>query len=244
VDFSQQQVGDEIKLQSLAYTGVEVGMMEGMMDGMMPSAPLPNGAPFDILTVQVKRGVAATATLPAQLAKVERYQLAEAINAANPRSFVLSMANMQWLINGRAFAMESVDDNEKVALGSLELWEFSNQQDGAGMSGMSHMGGMDHSKMGGNMSMGMMNDFMAHVMHIHGVQFQVLERQVDPAQLAGWSTINAGLIDEGWKDTVLVMPGERVKLLVKFDQYRGRYLVHCHNLEHEDMDMMLNYQII
>lgn len=44
----------------------------------------------------------------------------------------------------------------------------------------------------------------------------------------------------GWKDTVLVMPGERVKLLLKFEDYPGMYLYHCHNLEHEDQGMMRN----
>jgi FtsP/CotA-like multicopper oxidase with cupredoxin domain len=67
------------------------------------------------------------------------------------------------------------------------------------------------------------------------VQFQVAERLGSPYP--------AGLIDEGWKDTVLVMPGERVRILVEFRDYAGLYLYHCHNLEHEDMGMMRNYLI-
>lgn len=93
------------------------------------------------------------------------------------------------------------------------------------------------------MSGDMMNDFMAHPMHIHGVQFQIVERQIDPTYAAGWQTLKDGYVDEGWKDSVLVMPGERVKLLLHFNEYAGRYLLHCHNLEHENTGMMRNYLI-
>ncbi len=48
---------------------------------------------------------------------------------------------------------------------------------------------------------------------------------------------------KGWKDTVFVHPQGRVSLLVKFTDYAGRYLLHCHNLEHEDDGMMLNFRV-
>jgi FtsP/CotA-like multicopper oxidase with cupredoxin domain len=82
---------------------------------------------------------------------------------------------------------------------------------------------------GGGM-MGMMN--MPHPIHLHGKQFRVIER-------AG--VMHEGNVDEGWKDTVLLMPGERIRILVDFDDYPGLFLYHCHNLEHEDMGMMRNY---
>jgi len=50
-------------------------------------------------------------------------------------------------------------------------------------------------------------------------------------------------VDEGWHDTVLVMSGERVRVLLKFEDFIGLYLYHCHNTEHEDMGMMRNYLI-
>jgi FtsP/CotA-like multicopper oxidase with cupredoxin domain len=43
---------------------------------------------------------------------------------------------------------------------------------------------------------------------------------------------------------VLVMPGERVRIAVRFDGYRGRYLLHCHNLEHEDSGMMRYFEVM
>ncbi|HET9487648.1 MAG TPA: multicopper oxidase family protein [Chryseosolibacter sp.] len=74
-----------------------------------------------------------------------------------------------------------------------------------------------------------------HPMHVHGVQFQVVHRmggrnQVIPSE-------------KGWKDTVLVMPGEKVQVIMTFPQYTGVFVLHCHNLEHEDDGMMLNYRI-
>ncbi|MCA1737759.1 MAG: multicopper oxidase domain-containing protein [Actinobacteria bacterium] len=45
------------------------------------------------------------------------------------------------------------------------------------------------------------------------------------------------------KDTVYVPPGQIVRLLIRFDGYRGRYAFHCHNLEHEDM-IMANFEVV
>jgi FtsP/CotA-like multicopper oxidase with cupredoxin domain len=73
---------------------------------------------------------------------------------------------------------------------------------------------------------------MPHPIHLHGKQFRVIERN---------GVKHDGYVDEGWKDTVLLMPGERIKILVDFDDYPGMFLYHCHNLEHEDMGMMRNY---
>ncbi len=45
------------------------------------------------------------------------------------------------------------------------------------------------------------------------------------------------------KDAVLVPPGQRVRCPLQFHRYWGLCLYHCHNLEHKDMDMMLNYLV-
>ncbi len=75
-----------------------------------------------------------------------------------------------------------------------------------------------------------------HPMHIHGVQFQVLSRQGGRNQVFAY--------EKGWKDTILVMPKEKVSVIMTFPSYRGKFVFHCHNLEHEDDGMMLNYEII
>jgi FtsP/CotA-like multicopper oxidase with cupredoxin domain len=75
---------------------------------------------------------------------------------------------------------------------------------------------------------------MPHPMHVHGLQFRVLGRL---------GSVYDGYMDAGWKDTVLLMPGERVRLMMRFADYNGLFLYHCHNLEHEDMGMMRNYYV-
>ncbi|PWI19338.1 copper oxidase [Streptomyces sp. Act143] len=72
-----------------------------------------------------------------------------------------------------------------------------------------------------------------HPFHLHGAFFQVLGR----------GSAGPGPYDGGWKDTVELSPGAEIHLAVRFDAYRGRYLAHCHNLEHEDMAMMATLQV-
>lgn len=74
-----------------------------------------------------------------------------------------------------------------------------------------------------------------HPVHMHETHFQVLGRTGGRGRIMPWET--------GWKDTVLVHAGERVDVISRFDQNRGRFLMHCHNLVHEDMGMMLNFEI-
>ncbi len=74
-----------------------------------------------------------------------------------------------------------------------------------------------------------------HPVHMHEVQFQVIERVGGRGRIMPW--------ERGQKDTVLVLPGERVSVAATFDRYRGRFLMHCHNMVHEDMGMMMNYAI-
>ena len=74
-----------------------------------------------------------------------------------------------------------------------------------------------------------------HPIHLHGVHFQVLERSGGRARLI--------VSEGGWKDTVLVMPRETVKIIIPFSTLTGVFVFHCHNLEHEDDGMMLQYQL-
>lgn len=86
------------------------------------------------------------------------------------------------------------------------------------------------------------NSPIPHPMHIHNVHFQVLQRS--GAVYAGYDTVSQGLVDGGWKDTVSVWPGERVKTAMKFGPHTGMYMYHCHILEHEDMTMMRNLMVL
>ncbi|MEV0402703.1 multicopper oxidase family protein [Actinoallomurus sp. NPDC050550] len=73
-----------------------------------------------------------------------------------------------------------------------------------------------------------------HPVHLHLVGFRVLSR-------GGRRPLPH---DVGLKDTVSLRPGESAEIITRFDGYRGRYLFHCHNAEHEDMGMMANLEII
>ncbi|KNX39401.1 hypothetical protein VV01_11360 [Luteipulveratus halotolerans] len=50
--------------------------------------------------------------------------------------------------------------------------------------------------------------------------------------------------ERGWKDTIDLEPGSAVEVLVQIEGYRGRYVMHCHNLEHEDMAMMVHFTVV
>lgn len=73
----------------------------------------------------------------------------------------------------------------------------------------------------------------SHPLHLHLVHFQVLSHSGRP-----------GPYDSGWKDTLDLGPGQGATILARFSGYRGRYVFHCHNLEHEDMGMMANFEVI
>ena len=89
-----------------------------------------------------------------------------------------------------------------------------------------------------------------HPFHVHLVQFQALSRDLYnkdgfhpatgattvPISFQGHGTLDANEL--GWKDTVRVNPGEMVSIAATFDGFTGRYMYHCHILEHEDHDMM------
>lgn len=221
-DFSDMSPGENVELVSLPFeAGGGAGGGGGMMGrgrgmgGGMHGLALPGRERFTVVRMRVVEGEAPKKALPSRLTRIDRYRLNDAHNARRPRTFSLEMAHMRWLINGRSFDMTDVAPEERVPFGALDAWTFVNEGGRMGMMG------------------GMMR--MPHPMHLHGVQFQVVERRD--------ARYPDAYVDRGWQDTVLVMPGERVKLLTKFDHYDGMYIYHCHNLEHEDMGMMRNYLI-
>ncbi len=242
-DFSTYPVGSEVMLRSLSFEGADVGM-DGMAGGMaggheqhagmmgmsgmgdMSVAALPNGAEFDVMRVRVDRAEVVPQTLPNQLSTFARYRFEDASNATSPRTFAVSLnmnmsmgsgMGMQWGFDGRTFNMREVHADEVVKLNELEVWELVNETSTMAMN---------------------------HPLHIHGAQFQIIEREVMPEFSAGWESVRQGYVDAGWKDTVLLMPGERVKLLVRFTDFTGTYVYHCHNLEHADAGMMRNLQVL
>ncbi|MFZ2649669.1 MAG: multicopper oxidase domain-containing protein [Burkholderiaceae bacterium] len=215
VDFGHWSPGTEVALRSLAFEG-------GFdMGGMMGSgSALADGAAFAVQRFKVGSGAARGETLPQRLSAIAAPEPELAVNFERPKVFELSMAMMAWGINGRSFDMLGASELETVKLGTQEVWEFRNHGRGS-----------------------MMGMVMPHSMHVHGLQFRVIGRTVASRFSDEYHTVKAGLVDEGWKDTVLVMPGERVRILLRFADHAGLFLYHCHMLEHEDSGLMRNYRV-
>jgi spore coat protein A len=73
-----------------------------------------------------------------------------------------------------------------------------------------------------------------HPVHVHLSPFQVVSRNGGPPAAT----------DRGWKDTIDLSPKGYADVAIRFDDYAGRYLLHCHNLEHEDMAMMATFRTL
>lgn len=63
------------------------------------------------------------------------------------------------------------------------------------------------------------------------------------AHLLGFQVAAPGGDGLAWKDTIDLRPGDAAEVLVPIEGYAGRYVLHCHNLEHEDMMMMVNFSV-
>ncbi len=139
------------------------------------------------------------------------------ISSANERPLRLGFSKGRWRINDRVFVMGETPI--EVQRDTTEVWLLRNYFTS-----------------------------MPHAMHLHGFHFQVLERQTSPQQIAALKVDGRGRLatDLGWKDTVLVWPGESVKIAIDFTlPFAGEqtYMFHCHNLEHEDGGMMLGLKV-
>jgi len=136
---------------------------------------------------------------------------------ATERPLRLGFAKGRWRINDRVFAMGETPI--EVKRNTVETWLIRNYFNS-----------------------------MPHAMHLHGFAFEVLERQTSPDPIAALKVDERGRLatDLGRKDTVLVWPGESVRVAIDFacpfpgDQ---TYMFHCHNLEHEDGGMMLGVKV-
>jgi spore coat protein A len=111
---------------------------------------------------------------------------------------------------------------ERPVLGTTEIWELVNLTDDV------------------------------HPIHLHMVKFQILDRRrFDAFQYMTAQTLRfvgpgvaADANEMGWKDTARVNPKTVTRIIVPFVGYPGRFVWHCHILEHEDNEMMRPYEIV
>ena len=74
---------------------------------------------------------------------------------------------------------------------------------------------------------------VVHPVHLHLANFQILKRNGRPP----------ADYESGLKDTAALDVGDEVEIAVRFPGYKGKYLFHCHNLEHEDRGMMARFDV-
>ena len=247
VDFAGLKPGTRVVLANSARVPYPDGPASIQLGGL----PLPDIMQF---TVTSKAGY--TAPLPDKLRDRPITNLVDRAPETRRSMALVEVTNaadvpLMALLNNRRF--ES-DDIARVKSDSLEEWELINTTGDA------------------------------HPIHLHFTQFQVRDRQkfdvdayladtgfVDPAtgllKPGGGETVpsrpflvgrpkEALANEQGWKDTVVAMPGEVTRIRVPFgaraagkdpvaigSSFKGEYVWHCHILEHEDNDMMQRYVI-
>lgn len=170
------------------------------------------GNKFESMQFTVQNGKNNSLSVPNDLTSVEwlKEEDASKVRTFKMETMSRGMGMMRrggrLTINGRNMDLGYI--NERIKLNSTEIWEIEN-----------------HSAM-------MMQ--LPHSMHLHDVQFQILDRNGEKPALK----------ERGRKDTVLLLPGERVRIIARFEDYTGVYMYHCHLLEHEDNGMMGQFEVV
>ncbi len=216
-DANQLREGETVFLKSLAFDPME---QEAGMGGMGGMGGGNGGSNTRLANGHEFNVLKLTAMKGAQGAREIPARLSTIApletSGVSPRRVTLSMGMMQWLINGQSYRSDVAAFDVRR---TVEVWDIENA-----------------------------TNSMIHPMHLHGFSFQVLGRSNSPAALRPLATVSGGRVvtDLGWKDTVMVFPGETVRIAVDFRQaFPGEqlFLFHCHNLEHEDGNMMVNFRI-
>jgi spore coat protein A len=178
---------------------------------------------FTVLQFRVSRNKTKdTASLPSTLRPVPRIPEPE---AAKTRMLSLGEIDdraqnpVTMLLNRAHWNMPVTED---PVLNSVEIWNLINLTDDS------------------------------HPIHLHLVRFQILDRR----RFEPFFYKNQGILkytgapvppdpnEAGWKDTVRADPGMVTRIIIRFEGFVGRYVWHCHILEHEDNEMMRPYDVI
>jgi FtsP/CotA-like multicopper oxidase with cupredoxin domain len=257
VDFSDLAPGSELTVLNTAaapFDGAPFPAAEAEnaadIDGLLPYP--------DVMRFRVAHGTATRRSIPRELATDYDVPPADALSVAPHRMIALvemelddaaNMLTMRELENvgdGQTGPLVTVRDGEQIVryrcvaahfedtttffpmLGRYEVWQLLN------LTGDTHP------------------------IHLHLDPFQILSRRairyeipeggIADRDLTAVVTLERGADDKldhaiddnerGLKDTIRVNPNEIVEIAVRFNTYAGRYMYHCHILEHEDRDMM------
>ncbi len=123
---------------------------------------------------------------------------------------------------GGSSVLRSIPVTETQVLDSTEIWELVSTTDDS------------------------------HPIHLHLVRFQILDRRsfsIDEYWNSGKLKYKAQAVppepgEAGWRDTVRADPGMVTRIIARFEGLTGRYVWHCHILEHEDNEMMRPFDVV
>lgn len=141
---------------------------------------------------------------------------AEELGKAPVRTFRFERTNGQWAINGQlAGDLDRVIASPKLGVG--EIWRLVNKSGG-----------------------------WWHPVHIHHEFARVIKRNGKPPFDGTGPDLGQSLERDGLakKDTLVLGPNSEVEVFVKFENYKGPFVFHCHNLEHEDHQMMARFDVV
>lgn len=214
IDFSKHEPGTEIVIRNTANSPFDFPPPIGT-----PPDPDTDGLVMQFKVIELNG--ADTSQVPSILSSIPKLKECD---ADRTRDITLDAdidmyGRFNFLLDNKGF-MERIDVKPK--LNDTEIWRFINT---AGAT---------------------------HPMHIHLIQFQILDRI--PFDVAGYAA--NGLLqftgppqqpaknERGWKDTVQSPPGFVTRVIMRFAPFTGRYVYHCHILEHEDYDMMRPFEVV
>ncbi len=185
-----------------------------------------NNASFDVMQFRVKSSAAAPAPIAAGLPSTLR-PIPKTPESAAVRNRQLALIERENLV-GESMTMLLNDTHwdmpvtEKPVLDTVEIWSLINTTDDS------------------------------HPIHLHLVRFQILDRRnfdvfeyftKGNLRFTG-PAIPPQPLEAGWKDTVRADPKMVTRIIIRFEGYPGRYVWHCHVLEHEDNEMMRPYDVL
>lgn len=219
-------------------------------------APFPEGDPVDpnttgqIMQFRVNKRLAHadTSAVPAVLdasATIQTIQEEELASFRRQAIITRNMAIIEWqdsngepiigLLNNRLYSSPITD---KPKLGSVEIWNIINTTGDT------------------------------HPIHLHLVKFKLISRQafdadryrsewlkngekagegprpIPPTAFLSGAPARPDSNETGFKDTVRANPGEVTTIIIRFDDYVGRYAWHCHIIDHEDNEMMQHFEVV
>lgn len=178
---------------------------------------------FDIMQFRVAAaGAKNSSSLPTSLRSIERIPESRAVKTRRltlDETMNKVQESMGMLLNNTPWHMPVT---ENPVIDTTEIWELVNLTEDT------------------------------HPIHLHLVKFQILDRRSfdvfhfqDTGEMRYTGhAVPPGSEEAGWKDTVRCEKGNVTRIIVPFEGYTGRYVWHCHLLEHEDNEMMRPFEIV